>query len=299
MHNASKSKVSVVIPCHNYARFLPETLESVFAQTVQPYEVWVMDDGSTDETPAVIAGYGDRIRSKRLEGRGAYGARNDSLPLLAGDYFLNVDADNQLDPAFLKKTLALLQSSPPEVGYVYTQRSYFGDRKGQSSFPEFDVEQLLLQNYVDMGSLIRMEHVKRFGFDERFNRGCGDHAFFLKLAEQGISGKRLDEPLLHYRVHGGSITGSVRRRYAQVEIQRKLMEVFPSLYTPELAARALADAKNRTLVSLIHNRSADASFPERWRDFLVFSRTNWRHAEWRSQLRYVFNPSMAKQHDPT
>ena len=299
MDTASKAKVSVVIPCRNYARFLPETLESVFAQTVQPYEIWVMDDGSTDDTPEVIASFGDRIRTKRLEGRGAYGVRNDSLPLLSGNYFLNVDADNQLAPTFLEKTLALLQSSPPEVGYVYTQRSYFGERNGQSSFPEFDLEQLLLHNYVDMGALIRMEPVKRFGFDERFNRGCGDHAFFLKLAEQGIRGKRLDEPLLQYRVHGGSITGSVHRRYAQVAIQRKLMEVFPSLYTPDLAARALADAKNRTLVSLIHNRSADASFLDRWRDFLVFSRTDCRHAEWRSQLRYLFNPSTAKQNDPS
>lgn len=291
--------VSVVIPCHNYARFLPETLESLFAQTVPPYEIWVMDDGSTDETPEVIASYGDRIRSQRLEGRGAYGARNDSLRLVSGDYFLNVDADNRLEPDFLEKTLGCLRESPPEVGYVYTQRRYFGDREGVSDFPEFDGERLLLRNFVDMGSLIRMEAVKRFGFDEWFNRGCGDHAFFLRLLAEGIEGRRLDEPLLQYRVHGQSLTGSVRRRYAQVSIQRKLIERFPTLYTPELAERAMAEAENRTLVSLIHNRSVHAPFRVRWGDFLVFSRTNWRHAEWIRQLRYLFNPSVVKQHDPS
>jgi glycosyltransferase involved in cell wall biosynthesis len=284
------SSVSVVIPCHNYARFLPEAVESVLAQTVKPLEIWVMDDGSTDDTPEVIASFGSRVRSKRLEGRGAYGARNDSVPLLSGDYFLNVDADNRLEPDFLEKTLACLEAGPAEAGYVYTQRRYFGDREGVSEFPEFDGDRLLLRNFVDMGSLIRMEHVKRFGFDERFNGGCGDHAFFLRLWAAGISGRRLNEPLLRYRVHGESITGAVRRRHGQVEIQRRLIGAFPELYTPEVAERALGEARNRTLVSLIQSRSGDAPWARRWREFLLFTRTDWRHAEWRNQFLYLFNP---------
>lgn len=281
--------VSVVIPCHNYARFLGEAVESVLAQTVPVHEIWVMDDGSTDETPAVIASFGSRVRSKRLEGRGAYGARNESLGLLSGEYFLNVDADNRLEPDFVEKTLGCLRGSGAEVGYVYTQRRYFGEREGVSAFPEFDGERLLLQNFVDMGSLIRMELVKRFGFDEWFNRGCGDHAFFLRLLSEGIVGRRVDEPLLQYRVHGESITGAVRRRHGQVEIQRRLIGTFPELYTREAAERAMGEARNRTLVSLIESRRAGAPLGQRWREFVMFTRTDWRHAEWRRQFRYLLN----------
>ena len=57
----STPTVSCVIPVWNGARYLAETIDSVLAQTVPPFEVIVVDDGSTDETPAVIASYGRRI----------------------------------------------------------------------------------------------------------------------------------------------------------------------------------------------------------------------------------------------
>jgi glycosyltransferase involved in cell wall biosynthesis len=287
------STVSVVIPCHNYAHFLPETLESVFNQTHPAKEILVVDDGSTDHSPAVIQSYGDRIKAIRTEGRGAYGARNDSLAHVSGEFFLNVDADNRIAPDFIEQTLAALEKAPEDIGYIYTQRQYFGDREGASQLEHFSAENILIHKMVDMGALIRMSLVKKYRFDERFNDGCGDQAFFIKLYEQGFRGQLLDMPLLHYRVHGNSITGSVRKTYKQCRIQKRLIETFPTLYTPDIAQKAMDDARNRTLVSLIHNRSPEASFQRRCRDFITFTRTNFRHAEWLRQFVYLIYPKAA------
>ncbi|WFB35687.1 glycosyltransferase family A protein [Kiritimatiellota bacterium B12222] len=290
-------KVSVVIPCHNYAHFLPETLESVLNQTIPAFEVLVVDDSSSDNTPEIIASYGKRISSIRVEGRGAYGARNDSLPHLSGDYFLNVDADNRIAPDFIEQTLNALTKAPPDIGYIYTQRQYFGDRQGLSSLENFSEENILIHKMVDMGALIRMPLVKKYGFDERFNDGCGDQAFFIKLYEQGFRGQLLDAALLYYRVHGNSITGAVRKEYKQCRIQQRLIESFPTLFSEELAKQAMDDARNRTLVSIIHNRSADANFSRRLQDFKAFTRTNVRHAEWLRQLKYLVYPKAVLQKD--
>jgi glycosyltransferase involved in cell wall biosynthesis len=283
-------KVSVVIPCHNYGRFLPEALDSVLRQTLPAYEVLVVDDGSTDDTPEVVKPYGDAVRYLRVEGRGAYGARNDSLHRVTGDFFLNLDADNRLHPDFIAATTQAFQQLPETVGYVYTQRSYFGNRDGVSSFPAFDPDRLRYENYVDMGSLIRMDIVKRYRFDEWFNRGRGDHQFFLRLLQAGISGQLLDRPLVDYRDHDASITRGVRRRLDHVRIQQKILETVPDLYTPEQKTQALAGARNRLLVALIEQRDPDTPFHDRLRQTLAFARYGFRHAQFRTQLKYLFHP---------
>lgn len=286
----SPDKVSVVIPCHNYARFLREAVDSVLAQTHPAFEIWVIDDGSTDETPQVAAEYGKRIHYLRVENRGAYGARNDSLKHLHGDFFLNVDADNKLEPEFIEKTLRLLKSAPENVGYIYTQRQYFGDRSGKSSFPDFDPVKLIIHGFADMGSLIKMELVKQYRFDERFNRGQGDRAFFLALLRDGIFGQCCQEPLLHYRIHNQSITRRVQRKYDQVAIQKLLIKTYPALYTDGLKEICMDNARNRILASLISNRDPDVPFRSRLRAFLIFLQHGIRHGECWNQFLYLLFP---------
>ena len=68
--------ISVIIPTYNYARYLREAIDSALAQTYAPLEVIVIDDGSTDETPLVLAEYGNRIRTIRRNNAGVGAARN-------------------------------------------------------------------------------------------------------------------------------------------------------------------------------------------------------------------------------
>jgi glycosyltransferase involved in cell wall biosynthesis len=89
--------VSVVIPCYNQARFLPEAIDSVLRQTYPDVDVIVVDDGSTDETSNVVARY-QGIEAIRQENRGLAAARNRGLEASRGAYVLFLDADDRLRP---------------------------------------------------------------------------------------------------------------------------------------------------------------------------------------------------------
>jgi len=109
--------VSVLVAVHNGARYLRPALESVLRQTVTDLELVVVDDGSTDETPAVLAGIADdRLRVVRGEGRrGLAGALNLGLDEVRGRRVARMDADDIAFPNWLERVLARLDSGPPVV----------------------------------------------------------------------------------------------------------------------------------------------------------------------------------------
>ena len=90
--------VSVVIINYNYARYLGECIESVLAQNYEPMEVIVVDDGSTDESRAVIVSYGGRICSSFKQNGGVISATNYGFQLSRGSVVIFVDADDYLLP---------------------------------------------------------------------------------------------------------------------------------------------------------------------------------------------------------
>jgi len=104
------SSVSVVVPVLNGARFLRECLDSILGQTYPLHEVIVMDDGSTDETPAIVASYGDRLRYVRQpETRGIYGNANDGIALATGDLIAVFHADDAYLPEIVEREVAWLE----------------------------------------------------------------------------------------------------------------------------------------------------------------------------------------------
>jgi glycosyltransferase involved in cell wall biosynthesis len=126
--------VSVVIPCFNYGRFLPEAVDSVLSQGVTDLEVIIVDDGSTDETPEVVARLTDpRIRAYRFQNGGNSAARNHGIELARGEFLAFLDADDRWLPGKLERQLALLEAEPG-VGMVFTDFRRFDDH-GSSRRP--------------------------------------------------------------------------------------------------------------------------------------------------------------------
>src|SRR5438552_637083 len=109
--------VSVVIPCYNQAHFLGEAIESVASQTYPHFEVVVVDDGSTDNTAAVVTGY-PGVRYFRQENQGLSAARNTGLRHSVGDRLVVLDADDRLMPCALEIGLTSLRDHP-ECAFVY------------------------------------------------------------------------------------------------------------------------------------------------------------------------------------
>src|SRR5713101_1476950 len=103
--------VSVIIPCYNQAHFLHEAIQSALAQTYSHREIFVVDDGSTDNTAEVTAGFAG-IRYTRQENSGVSAARNSGLKESRGEYLVFLDADDRLLPEALEVGVNCLHQHP-------------------------------------------------------------------------------------------------------------------------------------------------------------------------------------------
>jgi glycosyltransferase involved in cell wall biosynthesis len=115
MIDAQPLLFSIVIPVHNREHLISYTVDSVLQQTYANYEIIVIDDSSTDNTPAILASYGKKINKLRLESRDPGINRNKGIELARGDYIAFLDSDDILLPWALQTYAAYLNrlSKPP------------------------------------------------------------------------------------------------------------------------------------------------------------------------------------------
>jgi glycosyltransferase involved in cell wall biosynthesis len=112
--------ISVIIPTYNYGRFLRECLDSVFSQTFRDTETIVVDDGSTDDTPAILDSISEhRLKHFRTPNSGVSCARNVGLRHAQGEFLAFIDADDRWRPPKLETELAMLRAEP-SVGVVFS-----------------------------------------------------------------------------------------------------------------------------------------------------------------------------------
>lgn len=104
--------VSVIITTYNRAAYLRAAVESVLAQTAQPLEILVVDDGSTDETPALCASLPDPVRYIRIDNAGCAAARNAGIGEAQGEWIALLDDDDEWTPEKLQVQLAVLEDHP-------------------------------------------------------------------------------------------------------------------------------------------------------------------------------------------
>lgn len=120
--------VSVVVPCFNYGRYLPESVGSVLAQTGVQVDVIVVDDCSTDDSVAVAQGLAagdERVRVVRLDtNMGPVAAFNTGLTHATGEFLVRLDADDLLTPGSLARAVELARAHP-SVGLVYGRPIHF------------------------------------------------------------------------------------------------------------------------------------------------------------------------------
>lgn len=232
-------ELSVVIPTYNYARFLPEAIDSVLAQTLQPAEIIVADDGSTDDTPSVIARYGDRIRYLRLPHRGIVATRNALLAETHGDWFFNLDADDMIPSDFIEKSIPQINEDNPSIAFAYCGLKSFGRYKREINAPEFSRNLFKAGNFVGMNSFVRTAAAREVGFDRLFDNGWEDYDFFLSLIERGFSGIRLDGVSYLYRTHLESRTVATEDWDASPRLMEKIVAKHDGFFSREEAEAAL------------------------------------------------------------
>jgi glycosyltransferase involved in cell wall biosynthesis len=202
--------VSVVIPAYNAARWIAETLESVLAQTFQDFEVIVVDDGSTDDTAAIVARFA-RARYIRKQSGGPASARNVGIRAAQGEYVAFVDSDDLWSPDKLRLQIDLLRQSG--VAWVYcdayafddeTRRTLFIFSKVRRQYSGDVLGRLFLADFIPMPTpVIRRNVLEQMGyFDERgeIQNSAEDWDLWLRIAARYPIGL-VNRPLAWYRVH--------------------------------------------------------------------------------------------------
>ena len=182
-------KVSVIIPTYNRAVLLPRAVESVLAQTCQDFEILIVDDGSADHTPAVIAAFTDpRVRAFRHDpNRGLSAAVNTGIANARAEFIAMLEDDDELTPNSIADRLAPLESAPPDVamayGYIDAVNDTTGERIPAHRFTLEDADALEFSLKADalMGiqnMFVRASVAREVGgFDERLSMGVD--AFFI------------------------------------------------------------------------------------------------------------------------
>lgn len=257
-------KISICIPAYNCSQYLRQTLDSVFCQTLQDFEIIVYDDASTDVTPQIVAAVqGGRVRYFRNQRNlGVAATRNNCLAVARGKYIAWLDADDVYYPEMLAVQSAVLDQHP-KVGLAhgaYHVIDHEGKRlpdwplpfssdiveSGREAFRE-----LILSNYVTTPTvMVRRECQDRVGpFSETIGKSSTDWEMWLRLA--------LDTDLAftstvvaQYRQHDRSISATTRNG-KRLRCDRRVIEhvlvmarnIMPDIETLQRQARAALAVK--------------------------------------------------------
>lgn len=177
-------KISVVIPAYNAAAYLPRCLKSVFAQTLKPEEVIVVDDGSTDNTAALAAELGAKVVTRPNGGLSA--ARNTGIQNASCEWIALLDADDLWAPEKLERQAARVT---PNTVLVYTGTRFFDDNGVREERPAPDpvTARKLLRycNPIPNTILVRREAVLRDGGYREDIRACEDWEMLGRLQHMG------------------------------------------------------------------------------------------------------------------
>jgi glycosyltransferase involved in cell wall biosynthesis len=210
--------VSVVVPCFNHGRFLREALSSVDTPDVRT-EIIVVDDGSTDSTPQVIATFETRneFRSVRQENAGLAAARNRGLRESRGKYVVFLDADDRLAAGAVDQGARRLDEHP-ECAFVFG-RCVVMDQDGtvlvtpeQPRIVREHYRELLRRNYIwtPAAAMFRRDPLERIGGFNSDVDAAADYEMYLHLARHYPIYDHA-QVVAHYRRHVGSMSGNAGR----------------------------------------------------------------------------------------
>ena len=231
--------VTVLIPAYNAGPYLREALDSVLTQDFRDFELLVIDDGSTDNTGAVLASVSDpRLRVVRQDNTGLVGALNRGLAEARGQFLARMDADDRMGVGRLSAQLAVLTADPSIVS-CGTDYELFGAMSGRVRMPRSDAacRQRLLVGSCHCGAsvMIRKPVLDRSGLEFRTEFAhAEDYRMFAELSEFG----RLANVAMigyEYRIypHQVSAVHGSQQRIAHQRIARE--------YAESIGVRPLSD----------------------------------------------------------
>ncbi|MFN3288381.1 MAG: glycosyltransferase [Sphingomonadaceae bacterium] len=264
--------VSLITPAYNQARWLPETIESVLAQTHPAIDYLVVDDGSSDPTPEVLARYAGRVASRRQANQGQVRTLNTFWDAAPGQYLAYLSSDDTLAPTAIARAVERLEADPSLVA-VFPQADLIDENsrllKRRVCRP-FDLADLVIHQecWIGPGAVFRVSAYRAAGPWNPALRLAPDREFWMRMAHLGGIAM-IDEPLAGYRLHAASISSSELSEERAREYLAVLNLYFARPDVPEAirARRDEAYGRANLVIARIRARAGDWSrFRHYWRE---------------------------------
>jgi glycosyltransferase involved in cell wall biosynthesis len=240
--------VSVVIPAYNGGELLRAAVDSVLAQDyASPFEIVVVDDGSTEPIEPFLAGTGDRVRIVRKENGGTASARNRGVREAQGDYLAFLDQDDLWDPHKLSRQVPLFQHD--DVALVHAGARFVDNAGNVTSIltgdPDLTTHALLADCRLAVQTVVVRRSVLETlgGFDETLS-GADDWDMWIRIVDR-FRITAVPDALATIRVHSGNQSRDADLMYASAErVMNKHRTIHGSCAACERALRR-AERANR------------------------------------------------------
>lgn len=265
--------VSIVIATYNRAHLLPATLDSILGQTFKDFEIILVDDGSTDNTPEVMAPYAAHVRYIHQKNRGPSAARNLGVSKATGGWIAFQDSDDLCAPAHLQ-TLYGYAKNRPGCGMVFANGAYLGSREHNrntiipaSKSRELAKRGIRIEDIFDK-SIVRLQAalISKAAYDavgghDESLRICMDlDLSFRLLMKYPIA--YIDEVVFLYRKHEGNIGRNEELRLTEnIRVIEKLLQNYPAAKST-LGAKKIARRLAYRYYRLAKGRRKRSRLPE-------------------------------------
>lgn len=207
-------KVTVIVPCHNAAAYLKEAVDSLLVQNPTPWEVIVIDDGSTDGSAAIAEAYGAPVVCRRQDHQGIAGARNHGLRLARGELIAFLDADDIWPPDSLARRLLRLKADPQLDGVFGLIESFVSPELSEADRRTLTPPPGAQPGRLAQALLVRREVFECIGcFDPSFQVG-ESLDWIARAEEQGVLLGWVDAVVLRRRIHGANTVRKTQRLHA-------------------------------------------------------------------------------------
>jgi teichuronic acid biosynthesis glycosyltransferase TuaG len=278
--NPTNPSVSVITPAYNTARYLGETVEAVLKQSWSDFELLIVDDGSTDETPALARALAARDRRLRVltgPNRGPAAARNTAMAMARGRFFALLDSDDIWTPEYLAEQLRLLENCATASIVTANAINLGGPFDGQPLWPATSgVRTLTLQDIIEredsvcIMSVFRREVFETIGgFDPLFT-GNEDYEFWIRAACAGFLILQNRQPLGAYRRRDSSLSSDeVRMLKGILRVLKEADGRLADLTAARAAARRQIRRFQKELVRA-ELRASIARLGARWPELLLW-----------------------------
>ncbi|AEF99636.1 glycosyltransferase [Methylomonas methanica] len=251
----NNKKVTVIIPTFNRCNYIIESLESIFNQTIKPYEIIIVNDGSTDNTESILRPYLGRIIYISKENGGKSTALNEALKYATGDFIWIFDDDDIALPDALERHLIVFKENP-DIGFTYSPLYETSLNNGvlkplyETNIPKDLQKQLFISLFdhcfvAHPAILVKTDCYKKVGpFNTEFIRSQ-DYEMLLRLA-YNFKGKAVDNATFLRRQHEGD-RGSKDELHKSIEVQKKWVaydQIFSRHYYESLELNEYLPGKN-------------------------------------------------------